>query len=91
MSFLRLQRDAEIQTKILTFMLPLYEQEKIEEKRETPTVLVLDKPYVAERKKKPKRLTMVIVWTFIGFLSSSMFFIFSEKWKNYKVLIKNSK
>jgi capsule polysaccharide export protein KpsE/RkpR len=70
MNYLRLQRDVEIQTKIVAFLLPLYEQAKIEEKRETPTILVLDKPYVAERKTKPKRLTMVIVWTFIGFVTS---------------------
>jgi capsule polysaccharide export protein KpsE/RkpR len=60
MSYLRLQRDIEIQTKILTFLLPVYEQAKIEEKRETPTIIILEKPYIAERKSKPKRLTMVI-------------------------------
>lgn len=66
-SFLRLQRELEIQQKILTFLLPLYEQAKIEEKRETPTILILDSPNIAERKSKPKRLTMVILLTGIGF------------------------
>jgi tyrosine-protein kinase Etk/Wzc len=89
MSFLRLQRDLEIQTKILTFMLPLYEQAKIEEQRETPTILVLDKPYVAERKTKPKRLTMVVVLTFIGFIFANVFFVLYQKWKIYKVKIYN--
>ncbi len=67
LSFIRLQRDVEIQTKIMTFLLPVYEQAKIEEKRETPTITVLDKPYVAEKKTKPKRLTMVVSMDFCGF------------------------
>lgn len=33
MSFLRLEREVEIQTKILTYLLPVYEQAKIEEKK----------------------------------------------------------
>lgn len=67
LNYLRLQRNVEIQTKILTFLLPLYEQSKIEEKRDTPTILIIDKPYLAEKKTKPKRLTMVIVFTIAGF------------------------
>jgi len=78
MNFLRLQRDVEIHTKILTFLLPLYEQAKIEEKRETPTILILDKPVVADKKTKPKRLTMVIVWTFAGFILVNIIFVFKE-------------
>ncbi len=75
MSFLRLQREVEIQSKIVSFLLPVYEQAKIEEKKETPTISILDKPYIAERKSKPKRLTMVIVSTFSSFLFLSLFFI----------------
>lgn len=78
MEFLRLQREVEIQTKILTFLLPLYEQAKIEEKRETPTIIILDKPTVADKKTKPKRLTMVLVWTFVAFVISLVFFIIAD-------------
>lgn len=84
MNYLRLVRDVEIQTKILTFMIPIFEQAKIEEKRETPTIIILDKPVIAERKTKPKRLTMVIVFTFLGFLVAVMFFVLKDKivvWK----------
>jgi tyrosine-protein kinase Etk/Wzc len=91
MTFLRLQRDLEIQTKILTFMLPIYEQAKIEEKRETPTILILDKPVVSERKTKPKRLTMVIVLTVIGFLGTSVFYLVKHKWKIFKADLKLKK
>lgn len=85
MGFLRLQREVEIQNKILTFLLPLYEQAKIEEKKETPTITILDKPYVAERKAKPKRATMVIVWTFIGFNFGFLYFILRNRISFYKI------
>jgi len=89
MSYLRLQRDLEIQNKILTFLLPVYEQSKIEEKRETPTIIVLDKANVPEKKTKPKRLTMVLFFTFLGLALSYTFFFVMEKTnlselKNYK-------
>ena len=88
MEFLRLQRDVEIQTKILTFVLPIYEQAKIEEKRETPTIIILDTPYIAERKTKPKRLTMVVLLTIVGFVSSIGFFVAYEKYIGLKSRIK---
>lgn len=87
-SFLRLQRDIEIQTKILTFVLPIYEQAKIEEKRETPTIIILDKPYIAERKTKPKRLTMTIIFTFIGFALAYSLAVIFEIYEEHKA--KNS-
>lgn len=89
LSYLRLQRNVEIQTKILTFMIPIYEQSKIEEKRETPTVIVLDKPYVADKKTKPKRLTMVLIFTFLGFTMSVAFFTIKDKWDKFKISIGN--
>ena len=88
MTFIRLQRDIEIQGKILTFVLPIYEQAKIEEKRETPTVLILDNPTIADRKTKPKRLTMVIIWTFIGAIGVIGFFILKDKWLIWNKKIK---
>ena len=89
-SYLRLQREVEIQNKIMAFILPIYEQAKIEEQRETPTILVLDKPYVAERKKKPKRLTMVVIWTLVGLISSFSYFVVKEKWIAFKKRLPNN-
>lgn len=87
-SFLRLQRDVEIQTKILSFVLPIYEQAKIEEKRETPTIIILDKPYIAERKTKPKRLTMTIVFTILGFAVAFTLAVIYQLYEEHK--LKNS-
>lgn len=90
LGFLRLQREVEIQTKILTFILPIYEQAKIDEKRNTPTIIILDMPYLAERKTKPKRLTMVAVWTFLGFGCSLFFYVLLFKWREFSSSLKSN-
>jgi uncharacterized protein involved in exopolysaccharide biosynthesis len=52
--YLKIYRDLEIQYKILEFVQPLYEQAKVEEVRNSPSVLVLDKATSPELKAKPK-------------------------------------
>jgi uncharacterized protein involved in exopolysaccharide biosynthesis len=89
MNYLRLQREVEIQTKIVTFLLPIYEQAKIEEKRETPTILIIDNPKVAERKSKPKRLTMVVVLTIVGFFVVNVYFIIKDRFAIVKHTLMN--
>ncbi len=66
MEYLRRYRDVEIQYKILQFITPLYEQAKVEEKRQTPSVIVLDRAAPAERKAKPK----ATLWGIIGLVGS---------------------
>lgn len=66
--YIRWYRDVEIQYKILQFITPLYEQAKVEEQRQTPSVIVLDKAIPAERKAKPK----ISLFTLIAFVISSL-------------------
>jgi len=68
--YIRRFRDVEIQNEILKFLTPLYEQAKVEERRQTPSVLILDKAYPAERKARPKRIIIVLVGTFLGLIGS---------------------
>jgi tyrosine-protein kinase Etk/Wzc len=72
---LRLYRGVAIQQKILEFILPLYEQAKVEEKRNTPSVIVLDHAQVAERKAKPKILSYALL-AFVISMVLSVFIIF---------------
>jgi uncharacterized protein involved in exopolysaccharide biosynthesis len=77
--YVRRFRDVEIQYKILQFITPLFEQAKVEERRQTPSVLVLDRAGPAERKAKPK----VMLYTLTAFLVSFLFSIagvFSAEW-----------
>lgn len=77
--FVRLKRQVEIQNKILSVLLPLYEQAKIEEKRELPTILVIDQPFVPDEKTKPKRIiTIFAVMVLAAFFSYVYFFIRSQ-------------
>lgn len=66
--YIRLFRDVEIQYKILQFIAPLYEQAKVEEKRSTPSVIVLDRAVLPERKAKPK----ILIYALVGFVVSSL-------------------
>lgn len=66
-AYLRLYRDYEIQTKLLEFILPLYEQAKIEEQKNTPATIVLDKAISPERATVPKRLFIEIIVAFVVF------------------------
>jgi tyrosine-protein kinase Etk/Wzc len=58
---LRLYRDVAIQQKILEFLIPIYEQAKIEEQKDVPVLLVLDKAVPAERKSKPQRVLIIFL------------------------------
>lgn len=85
LNYLRLVREVEIQNKIMVFLLPIFEQAKIEENKLTPTVIILDQPYIPERKAKPKRIFIVLAALFISFFTSYSFFIIKEKWNYYKI------
>lgn len=88
--FLRLTRNVEIQNKILTILLPMYEQSKIEEKKDLPSVLVLDEAFVPDKKAKPKRLIITVVSMFAAFFFSITYYVVKDKWSRYKNLINNS-
>lgn len=73
MEYLRRYRDVEIQYKILQFITPLYEQAKVEERRQTPSVIVLDRAAPAERKAKPK----ISLYALMAFVISSVVSLFA--------------
>ncbi|HTR81280.1 MAG TPA: GNVR domain-containing protein [Bacteroidota bacterium] len=70
--YVRRYRDVQIQNKILEFLTPIYEQAKVEEKRETPSVVVLDKAAPPERKAKPK----ITIYALLGFVLSILIGLF---------------
>ena len=71
----RLYRDVAIQQKILEFLIPIYEQARIEEQKDVPVLLVLDKAVPAERKSKPQRMLIVFFTTFFA-LAFSILLVF---------------
>jgi tyrosine-protein kinase Etk/Wzc len=61
LQYARLFRELVLQEKILEFLLPQYEQAKIQEAKDTPTVQVLDPAVTPENKSRPKRAIIVSV------------------------------
>ncbi len=65
----RLLRDLKVQESLYTLLVSQYEQAKLEEARDTPTVQVLDPAIPAEQKSKPKiKLNMMIAGVLALFL-----------------------
>ncbi|MEO8209071.1 MAG: GNVR domain-containing protein [bacterium] len=84
LNYYRLQREVETQNRIQSILLPMYEASKIEEKREIPSILVLDNPLVPEKKTKPKRLTSVAIVMMVSSFFALAFFILRSKWRIFR-------
>ncbi len=67
LELVRLTRRLKIQEAVFELLTQQYEQAKIQEKRDTPTVQVLDLPKVPERKSRPKRASMALIAGMLSF------------------------
>ncbi len=81
LEYLRLFKEVEIQNKIQEFLIPQYEQAKIQESKDTPALLYLDKAVPAEKKAKPKRAIMVLVSGVVSFFISVIIILSLEFWR----------
>lgn len=77
--FLQLQREVKYYTELLQFLGPQYEQAKIEEARDIPTVQVLDEAARPEKRDSPKRKLIVILAFLISLLISIFIAFLIEK------------
>lgn len=81
LGYLRLYREVEINSSLLQFILPLYEQSKIEEQKDTPVIQIIDYAQLAEEKSFPPRTVLTLLF------GSSVFFILFL----YLIIKQNSK
>ncbi|MBC8489567.1 MAG: hypothetical protein H8D45_26415, partial [Bacteroidetes bacterium] len=65
----RLKREIEIQSELFKFLTQQLEDARLRERKETPTLLVLDYPKLPEKRIKPKRTVMVLM---VGVLTAIM-------------------
>ncbi len=79
LKYVRLYREMEIQNKILEFIYPMYEQAKIDEKKNTPTLIVVDKAVPAQLKYAPKKAFIILGFFFITFFILIVFVFRGEK------------
>ncbi len=63
---LRLYRKVAIQQKIVEFLIPLFEQARIDEQKNLPTLIVLDQAVPPELKSKPARMLIILSISFIS-------------------------
>jgi uncharacterized protein involved in exopolysaccharide biosynthesis len=82
--YARLFREVTLQEKILEFLLPQYEQAKIQEAKDTPSVQVLDKATKPIKRTKPKRKRFVLSWGGLSIVFSLLFVFSREYWRGKK-------
>ncbi len=76
--YFRFYRQVELQGKILELILPLYEQAKIEEQRDTPSMLILDNAVPPEKASKPRRLLITAIVFVASIIIGSMLTFFVD-------------
>jgi len=84
LEYARLLRDVKIKEAVYELLTEQYEQAKIMELKDTPTVQVLDSASPPERKSWPRRGRMVITAFFLSLIFSSLFVFITEYFNNIK-------
>lgn len=77
----RLMRRVKIEETVYRLLVEEYEKSRIEEARDTPTVQVLDRADVPERRSRPSRKLIVIIGGVLGLAWSSLFAVFLAVWR----------
>lgn len=68
--YFRLYRDVKINNEMLEFLLPMYEQAKFDEQKDTPVILTLDNAVPNDKKVYPPRMLYTLL---IVFFSTGLF------------------
>ncbi len=84
LSYARLFRDVQIQTELEKVLLPLLEQARLQEQRETPSIAVIDKGVVPTKKSKPPRMLIALIGLLSSFILSSVVALMVEHLHNVK-------
>ena len=78
LTYFRLMREIEINSRMLQFLLPLYEQAKLEEQKEIPVLRVIDYGVPAPKKDYPPRLIFTLIILFGVFAILMIYIFFAE-------------
>ena len=77
----RLIRDVEVQNKLYAFLTQQYEEAKIKEAKDTPTVQVLDYAILPQLKYKPSRARVCIIGFVLSTILSMYYVYFRTRWQ----------
>jgi len=78
--YFNLMKEIEIQTEIQKFIVPLYEQAKMQEAKALPIVTTVDAPHVPAKKDYPRRAVICILAFFSAFILSALYYIIKLHW-----------
>lgn len=87
LEYTRRYRELMIQEKIREFLIPMYEQAKIQEAKDTPSLQIIDRPVIPDKKNSPKRAVIVIVAGLASIIFSIIYLYLSV---NYDYLKANN-
>ncbi len=90
MELLRLTRDVKVQETVFSLLTAQFEQAKINEAKDTPTVQVLDRAVPPELKSRPKTVQNMAVAAFISLFVSTLLALFLERLERIKQAAKTS-
>lgn len=77
-TYLRLLREVEVQSLIYEFLTQQYEQLKLQEAKDTPSIQYIDTPQLPTKKSAPKRSLMVIGLVFASTIFSVIYMLIRE-------------
>jgi hypothetical protein len=69
-----------IQETVFALLTEEYEMARVEEVKETPSVKVLDAPFLPEKKSFPPRILLTLAGGFLGFLFGGCWIVAAEYW-----------
>lgn len=76
--YVRLYRNVKIYNELIKVIVPMLEQARLQEKRESPSIVIVDKATMPEKKAKPKR-GIIVLLVFFGLVSLAAGYIFVEE------------
>ena len=79
LQYIRLYREVQVQNKLYEYLIQLYEQARIEEAKDIPSIQVIDYGAVPIYKAKPKRAVIVIVAVLLS-LIVSLIYVFAREY-----------
>jgi len=85
MQYAFLTRDVEVYKAVYTLLIQQYEQAKLQEKKDTPTLKLLDRPNLPDKKSKPQRRLIVMVGALLSILVSFFIVFFIEYLRNLQL------
>ena len=76
-----LYRNVRIHETVFDLLSEEYENARIQEVKEIPTVSVIDSPGLPEKKAGPHRALIVLISTFLSFILTAFFLLFRRSWR----------